>query len=125
MNSEKNLVVNQHIHHECHCNQCLTLIEAGINESPDEHISFIRKIISAGVLRFAGWWSVFAGLLALNSVCPVCGSTACPVGIGTTGIIAAFFAVIKQWGGGTLKKISQRIRILSGREYNLSVEDKK
>lgn len=49
-------------------------------------------------MRFAGWWSIFAGVLALNSVCPVCGSTACPVGIGTTGIIAAAVAAVKQWG---------------------------
>jgi hypothetical protein len=51
------------------------------------------------MLRFTGWWSIFAGILAINSVCPVCGSTACPIGIGATGLIAGFFAAVKQWGG--------------------------
>ncbi len=69
----------------------------------DKKSSFIRRFISAGALRFAGWWSIFAGLLAMNSVCPVCGSQACPVGIGTTGIIAALFAAVKQWGGGVFR----------------------
>jgi len=59
---------------------------------------FVAKFFSAGLLRFAGWWSIFAGVLAVNSVCPFCGSAACPVGLGTTGVIAVFFAAVKQWG---------------------------
>jgi|GEM_PF-6342940 len=57
-----------------------------------------KNIITSGILRLAGWWSIFAGALALNSVCPVCGSTACPVGIGATGVIAGLLAGIKLYG---------------------------
>lgn len=66
-------------------------------------MSFIKRILSSGALRFAGWWSIFAGLLAMNSVCPICGSTSCPVGIGATGIIAGLIAAVKQWGWKFIK----------------------
>ncbi|HQO03050.1 MAG TPA: hypothetical protein PLI62_12335 [Spirochaetota bacterium] len=74
------------------------------NTSPeDTGTSFARKLLTSGVIRFAGWWSIFAGALALNSVCPICGGVACPVGLGTTGIIAGLLAGIKQWGGRSIK----------------------
>ncbi len=103
-------MVDYHIYHECR-----TKTEDGIESDTDDKIFFIRKLISTGVLRFAGWWSVFAGLLAFNSVCPVCGNTACPVGLGTTGIIAAFFASLRQWGGSLFGALSDRIRSFRGR----------
>jgi hypothetical protein len=59
----------------------------------------ITGILNSGYIRFAGWWSIFAGALALNSTCPLCGSASCPVGIGTTGLIAGLFAALKLWGG--------------------------
>lgn len=74
------------------------------NASPeDTGTSFARKLFTSGVIRFAGWWSIFAGALALNSVCPICGGVACPVGLGTTDIIAGLLAGIKQWGGRSIK----------------------
>lgn len=60
--------------------------------------SLLRRVFSTVFLRFAGWWSIFAGLLALNSVCPMCGSTACPLGIGATGLIAGIAAALKMYG---------------------------
>ena len=100
--------------HACH--ECSILKESKIVEYPAENVSFVRRLISAGILRFAGWWSVFAGLLAINSVCPICGTAGCPVGIGTTGIIAAFFAAVKQWGGCLFNGVRDRIRNICGRK---------
>ncbi|MBN2160127.1 MAG: hypothetical protein JW807_12085 [Spirochaetes bacterium] len=70
----------------------------------------IKRRLSSGIMRFAGWWSIFAGALALHSVCPICGSTGCPVGIGTTGIIAGLAAALKQWGGGIIRIIAGKVR---------------
>ncbi|MBN1498060.1 MAG: hypothetical protein JXA07_14910 [Spirochaetes bacterium] len=71
---------------------------------------FCRRFISSGIVRFAGWWSIFAGALALNSVCPICGSSACPVGLGTTGIIAGLIAALKLWGGKLVRAIVRKTR---------------
>ncbi len=60
--------------------------------------ALLRKTAAAGLVRFAGWWSLFAGALALNSVCPVCGNAGCPTGIGSFGLIAAVLAFFKQYG---------------------------
>ncbi|MCU0849466.1 MAG: hypothetical protein MUD12_16410 [Spirochaetes bacterium] len=65
--------------------------------------SKFKRFLASGAVRFAGWWTIFAGALALNSVCPVCGSSACPIGIGTTGIIAGVIAAVKLWGGRLIK----------------------
>lgn len=73
-------------------------------------VPFVKRLLSSGALRFAGWWSIFAGALALNSVCPICGGAACPVGIGTTGVIAAVLAGAKQWGGRIIGAITRRVR---------------
>ncbi len=73
-------------------------------ESPSlVRMSFVKRTLSSGALRFAGWWSIFAGLLAMNSVCPICGAASCPVGIGATGIIAGLIAAVKQWGWKFIK----------------------
>jgi hypothetical protein len=65
---------------------------------------FLKKAAAAGLVRFAGWWSLFAGALALNSVCPVCGNAGCPTGIGSFGLIAAVLAFVKQYGGATVRR---------------------
>ncbi len=65
----------------------------------------IKKAAAAGLVRFAGWWSLFAGALALNSVCPVCGNAGCPTGIGSLGLIAAVLAFFKQYGGGFIRRL--------------------
>jgi len=44
----------------------------------------------------------------------VCGSQACPVGIGTTGIIAGLFAAMKQWGGPLLNRFNFFSGLFSG-----------
>ena len=54
---------------------------------------------------FFGWWVIFAGSLSMFSVCPICGSPACPIGIGITGIVAGFMAIFKQY----LKYMGSRI----------------
>ena len=103
LNTDMSIMAKAHVSHEHQCNECLkSSISGDLNHAPGK-ISFTRKLLLSGAMRFAGWWSAFAGLLALNSVCPVCGSTACPVGLGTTGVIAAFFAALKQWGGHFFK----------------------
>ncbi len=61
------------------------------------------------LFRFFGWWFIFAGALSAMSVCPVCGQVGCPVGVGTTGILAGFFALIKQNGKESVKFIKQKI----------------
>ncbi|HOP62773.1 MAG TPA: hypothetical protein PK358_05550 [Spirochaetota bacterium] len=110
MNSKNILPVDQNVHRGCDCHKCNVKTESGNKQNSSGRFSFIKRLFSTGALRFAGWWSIFAGALAVNSVCPVCGSQGCPVGIGTTGIIAAFFAATKQWGGIFLKKIRDYIR---------------
>jgi len=105
---ENNSPGNQnHFNHECR-----TLHKADKNYTLSDDHSFLKKMIRSGALRFAGWWSIFAGILAINSVCPICGSAACPVGIGTTGIIAGFFAAIKQWGGKLFNPAKEKLILL-------------
>lgn len=65
--------------------------------------SRLRRMLASGTFRFLGWWSIFAGALAMNSVCPICGNAACPVGVGTTGILAGIMAGFKQWGGPVIR----------------------
>jgi hypothetical protein len=69
------------------------------------------RALSAVVVKFAGWWAIFAGLLAMNSVCPICGSASCPVGVGTTGVIAGLFAAAKQWGAPAFRGIARVLRL--------------
>lgn len=59
--------------------------------------------------RFAGWWAIFAGAVTVGSVCPFCGSQACPAGVGAAGLIAFILAAAKQWGGGILHRIRRVI----------------
>ncbi len=77
-----------------------------------------RRIINAGLLRMAGWWSIFAGLLALNSVCPICGGASCPVGVGTTGIIAGLLAGAKVFGGRIIGMIREPVQKWKQNENN-------
>lgn len=77
---------------------------------PPPKTPFLTRLLSSSLIRFAGWWSIFAGALAINSVCPVCGSSACPVGIGTTGVIAGVIAAVKLWGGRFLKSVIDHFR---------------
>jgi hypothetical protein len=70
----------------------------------------LRKTAAAGLVRFAGWWSLFAGALALNSVCPVCGNAGCPTGIGSFGLVAAVLAFFKQYGWKGLQAFSALFR---------------
>ncbi len=70
----------------------------------------LRRTAAAGLVRFAGWWSLFAGALALNSVCPVCGNAGCPTGIGSFGLVAAVLAFVKQYGGGVFRRLRAVVR---------------
>ena len=74
----------------------------------------LRRTAAAGLVRFAGWWSLFAGALALNSVCPVCGNAGCPTGIGSLGLIAAVMAFFKQYGRGFLRRLCAAVRAEEG-----------
>jgi len=46
--------------------------------------------------RFAGWWAGLFGFIAAGggSVCPCCGSTACPVAPATAGVLSALLAAL-------------------------------
>gem|GEM_PF-802063 len=110
MNMTNSLPVDHEIHRECHCHECATAPDPGVVQDAIENMTLVQKLKYHGLLRFAGWWSIFAGALAVNSVCPICGTQGCPVGIGTTGIIAAFFAGLKQWGIVFFKKTVDIIR---------------
>jgi hypothetical protein len=91
-------------------NSCHTVSVENNASTDDTGTSFVGRLLTSGIIRFAGWWSIFAGALALNSVCPICGGVACPVGLGTTGIIAGLLAGIKQWGGRAIKFFAGIIR---------------
>ncbi len=54
--------------------------------------------IRSKIYKFFGWWIIFAGGMTVFSVCPICGQTGCPIGIGTTGILAGIFSLIKTGG---------------------------
>jgi len=60
-------------------------------------------------IRFFGWWFIFAGTLTTFSVCPFCGQVNCPVGVGSTGILAGFFALLKQYGRQVYDHIKQKL----------------
>lgn len=73
-----------------------------------EDIEFLKKSMEnylsskhplrSKIYKFLGWWFIFAGGITVFSICPVCGQMGCPVGIGTTGILAGIFALIKTNG---------------------------
>ncbi|MBP7604081.1 MAG: hypothetical protein KBA15_09150 [Spirochaetes bacterium] len=95
--------------------------EPGVPSPPPRRGGFVtglrepaKKAAAAGLVRFAGWWSLFAGALALNSVCPVCGNAGCPTGIGSLGLIAAVMAFFKQYGGGFLRRLRAAVRAEEG-----------
>lgn len=60
-----------------------------------ERYSFKNHPLRAKIYRFFGWWFIFAGGITFFSVCPVCGQTGCPVGVGTTGILAGILSLFK------------------------------
>jgi hypothetical protein len=55
-------------------------------------------------LSFLKPWLAFTGLYATFSVCPFCGQSGCPVGIGSAGLV-----------GGVMALLAQRWNILTGR----------
>ncbi len=75
------------------------LVEDGLSGS-----GFFRNSIA----KLFGWWVIFAGSLTLFSVCPICGSVGCPVGIGITGIFAGVLALVKQYGRYVVSTIRSR-----------------
>ncbi len=68
-----------------------------LKESIESYLSKNYPIRSR-VYKFFGWWFIFAGAITVFSVCPICGQTGCPVGVGTTGIIAGLLSLIKTGG---------------------------
>lgn len=69
----------------------LLLKDSVIDYAANEY-SFLARLPG-----FFGWWIIFAGSFSLFSVCPVCGNIGCPMGIGITGLLAAFLAFLKQF----------------------------
>ncbi|MBN2401687.1 MAG: hypothetical protein JXN64_04750 [Spirochaetes bacterium] len=59
--------------------------------------SYVSKYFSmrSKIYKFFGWWFIFAGGITIFSVCPICGQTGCPVGVGTTGILAGILSLVK------------------------------
>lgn len=60
---------------------------AAITEWSLKH-PFLSKIIS-----FLRLWFVISLLYGIFAVCPCCGQSACPVGIGAAGIVGMFFTL--------------------------------
>jgi len=46
------------------------------------------------IIKFFAKWFGFTSLYIAFSVCPFCGQSGCPVGIGSASIIGAFFALV-------------------------------
>ncbi len=67
-----------------------------------------NHVIRSKLLRLFGWWSIFAGGITAFSICPICGQAGCPIGVGTTGIIAGLFALVKQYGTYFVKFFKRR-----------------
>ncbi|HPQ55103.1 MAG TPA: hypothetical protein PK253_17770 [Spirochaetota bacterium] len=86
------------------CYDDILLLKKSAQKFAIENHPFLSKL-----LRYFGWWFIFAGALTTFSICPVCGQVGCPVGIGTTGIIAGFFTVLKQNGKEWARSVKQRI----------------
>jgi hypothetical protein len=71
------------------------------------------------VLKFLGWWSGFAGLYAMFSVCPFCGQAGCPVGAGTAGVFGGLFAFLIK-GKSFLLAVFSRFNRKTGNNYKTS-----
>ena len=56
---------------------------------------YIAKIVTfrGRLFRFFGWWFAFLGLYSVSAACPFCGQVGCPIGVGSAGIVAGFFAI--------------------------------
>jgi len=81
----------------------------------DMQKSFEEGISGAGILtrafvRLFGWWVIFAGSLTVFSICPVCGQTGCPAGIGITGIVAGILAIVKLYAHSFFQKLKHIFR---------------
>lgn len=66
---------------------------------------YIAKIVTfrGRIFRFFGWWFAFLGLYSVSAACPFCGQVGCPVGVGSAGIVAGFFAILVQsWNALTI-----------------------
>jgi len=61
------------------------------------------------LLRFSGWWFGFSGLYAMFAVCPFCGQTGCPVGIGSAGLVGGFCALGMQNGKAFFQFIHSKL----------------
>ena len=81
-----------------------------INNAAEElrSIAAAKHPFLSRIPGFLGWWVIFAGSLSMFSVCPVCGSPVCPVGIGITGIVAGCMALCKQY----MKYLVSRVRFM-------------
>lgn len=60
-------------------------------------LAYKNHPILARMSRLFGWWLIFASSITMFSVCPHCGQVGCPIGIGTTGILAGFLAFFKMY----------------------------
>jgi hypothetical protein len=85
----------------------IVLLENSLKKLAIKQHPFLAKFT-----RFFGWWFIFAGTFAAFSVCPVCGQVSCPVGVGTTGILAGIFALIKQNGRQFIYYIKEKIKLM-------------
>jgi len=65
--------------------------------------------VSCRFFLFFRWWLVFFCIYSSSAVCPFCGQTGCPVGVGGACLISGFFALLLQrWK--TFKKFANKIK---------------
>ncbi len=57
---------------------------------------FLRRFSFGPVARFLGWWASLFGFIAAggSSVCPCCGTTGCPIGPATAGVLGGVVALL-------------------------------
>ena len=105
------------------CHDCMTEYIPTVYETVKKFL--FKSAVGWAVIRFFSLWSIFTGAIVLNSSCPFCGNCGCPIGIGSSGIIAFFLALIKQYGLSSVHSITSFInfRLINKRDLKTIEKD--
>jgi hypothetical protein len=73
------------------------------------------------LLAFLKPWLAFTGLYATFSVCPFCGQSGCPTGIGSAGLVGAVLALFAQkWNILTVRRKDQKQKHTCDKENDMT-----
>ncbi len=79
------------------------------NVSAEEHYPHsLKQSVFQRMMNFFKWWLGFTGLIAGTSMCPFCGQSGCPVGIGVASTMGGFFALFMQNWKEPFKRLYRR-----------------